>query len=448
MMRTKISVLAFLVALVLATSLYTIEAQKVHVVGGSLGWIVPPGGPIAYSTWASLQTFSTGDILEFNFNTGEQDLARVTKEAFDACNATSPLSLQTTGPANYTLSSPGDYYFISTFDRHCFLGQKLAINVPQGSSSSAGPSSSPQPPPPAGTPSTSRTPLTYVVGDDLGWIVPPGGPIAYRTWAYDKTFFTGDILLFNFTTGQQDVARVTKEAFDACNSANPISLQTNGPASYTLSSPGEYYFISTLERHCFLGQKLVINVTQSSPSSSSPASPRPSPTPVTSRAPITYVVGDKLGWIVPPGGPIAYRTWAYDKIFAVGDTLVFNFENGTQDVVEVTKSAYGSCDTSNPIRIITTSPARITLTSAGEHFFTSTYSRHCFLGQKLNINVTDLGTGTGSPSIAEPPSDGSFSPVEGPDVAPAPFSSATRHPAALGFFVSLLAIAFASLSVF
>lgn len=62
-MSNKMALSAIVVAIALAASLYTIDAQKVHVVGDSLGWIVPPGGPIAYSTWADLQTFSVGDIL-------------------------------------------------------------------------------------------------------------------------------------------------------------------------------------------------------------------------------------------------------------------------------------------------------------------------------------------------------------------------------------------------
>ncbi|KAL3532314.1 hypothetical protein ACH5RR_005835 [Cinchona calisaya] len=440
-MRNNLAMSAIVVAITIAASLYSIDAQKVLVVGDTLGWIVPPGGPIAYSTWADLQIFSVGDILLFNFKTGEQDVARVTKEAFDACDSANPLSLQTTGPANYTLSSAGEYYFISTFDKHCFLGQKLAINVTGGSS--AGPSGSP----PAPVTPAPRAPVTYTVGDELGWIVPPGGQIAYETWAYDKTFVVGDTLVFNFNTGEQDVARVTKEAFDTCNSTNPLSLQTTGPVRYTLTSAGEYYFISTLDTHCFLGQKLAINVTggSSGPSASpAPLAPRASPVPSTPRTPVTYIVGDELGWLVPPGGPIAYETWAYNKVFAVGDILVFNFENGTQDVAKVTKSAYQSCDTNNPISLITTSPASITLTSVGEHFFTSTYSRHCDLGQKLAISVTTYSTAP-YPSIAQSPSDAVVSPVGGPNGAPAPFNSAS-HYAAFGFFASL-AIALTSFLV-
>lgn len=33
-----------------------------------------------------------------------------------------------------------------------------------------------------------------------------------------------------------------------------------------------------------------------------------------------YVVGDALGWVIPPG-PSVYTTWAANKTFTVGDTL-------------------------------------------------------------------------------------------------------------------------------
>ena len=33
-----------------------------------------------------------------------------------------------------------------------------------------------------------------------------------------------------------------------------------------------------------------------------------------------YVVGDALGWVIPPG-PAVYSTWAANKTFRVGDTL-------------------------------------------------------------------------------------------------------------------------------
>lgn len=259
------------IAAVLAVTalLQTSAAQTVHVVGDSLGWLVPPGGPIAYETWVDLQTFVVGDVLVFNFITGEQDVARVTKEAFNSCNSTNPIFLETTGPFNYTLDAAGEYYFIGTMDRHCYLGQKLAINV----SASAGPTPSPQAP----TPTPPRGPVTYIVGDALGWLVPPGGSIAYKTWAYGKTFLVGDVLVFNFANGTQDVAVVTEEAYDSCNTTTTIAVYATSPVKYTLAAVGEYFFTSTYSRHCNLGQKLAINVTASS--SATPPSTTTTPTP-------------------------------------------------------------------------------------------------------------------------------------------------------------------------
>ena len=34
----------------------------------------------------------------------------------------------------------------------------------------------------------------HVVGDDMGWTIPPNGATAYSTWAASKRFMIGDIL--------------------------------------------------------------------------------------------------------------------------------------------------------------------------------------------------------------------------------------------------------------
>ncbi|KAL5769021.1 hypothetical protein ACOSP7_015579 [Xanthoceras sorbifolium] len=289
--------------------------------------------------------------------------------------------------------------------------------------------------------SSTAQSTVHVVGDALSWVVPPGGATAYTTWAANKTFNVGDILVFNFATGRHDVAEVTKAAFDACNTASPISRVTTSPANVTLNSAGEHYYICTFTGHCAAGQKLAVNVT-SGPSSPAPqpstpspvptptatptptptptSSPTPTPTPTSSptptptsaptpaptRSPVTYIVGDALGWTVPPNGSVAYQLWASGKTFMVGDTLVFNYINGTHDVAEVTKEAYGSCDTNSTISLETNPPTRITLTTSGEHHYICTFPRHCSLGQQLAINVTGSNTASPvpSPSATPPPS--------------------------------------------
>ncbi|KAM5547943.1 early nodulin-like protein 1 [Rosa sericea] len=62
----------------------------------------------------------------------------------------------------------------------------------------------------------------YVVGDDLGWTIPPHGAADYESWASDHSLTVDDILVFKFSAGEQDFAFVSKEDFLTCNTANPF----------------------------------------------------------------------------------------------------------------------------------------------------------------------------------------------------------------------------------
>ncbi|PIN14686.1 hypothetical protein CDL12_12681 [Handroanthus impetiginosus] len=153
--------LAVLVVAVAAAQLVGNASAATYTVGDSFGWAVPPNGPSNYSNWASQHVFRAGDVLVFNFNTGQHDVAYVNRSAFDACNSTSSIFLEAVGPANFTLNSTGEHYYICTFGQHCSLGQKLAINV-TGASTSPSPPPSPSTrttPTPASTPTPSRSPF-------------------------------------------------------------------------------------------------------------------------------------------------------------------------------------------------------------------------------------------------------------------------------------------------
>ncbi|KAL7595875.1 hypothetical protein Lser_V15G29017 [Lactuca serriola] len=86
---------------------------------------------------------------------------------------------------------------------------------------------------------------THVVGNALGWNIPPNGPSAYTTWASTQTFRVGDVLLFNFITGFHNVVEVPQAAYGSCTTANPTSISTTGPARVTLNAPGTHYYICT-----------------------------------------------------------------------------------------------------------------------------------------------------------------------------------------------------------
>ncbi|KZV56051.1 blue copper protein [Dorcoceras hygrometricum] len=99
-----------------AAVLRSSAGQTVHTVGGDICWEIPPNSSLSYDKWASGKTFLVGDILVFNFETNQHDLVRVTKASYVACNADDIIgSIITTGPANITLTAPGDHYYICTF---------------------------------------------------------------------------------------------------------------------------------------------------------------------------------------------------------------------------------------------------------------------------------------------------------------------------------------------
>ncbi|XP_075509800.1 blue copper protein-like [Primulina tabacum] len=281
--RLGISNIIFMTLVVMAM-FHKSLAQTTHVVGDALGWTFPPGGEVAYRTWAGTRNFAVGDVLVFNFTTGSHDVAEVTKDSFDSCNGNNPISRSTDGPANITLTSSGEHHFICTFTGHCGAGMKLSINVVSSPAVSPAPSpAETTTPPPVATPATAPAParaaMTYTVGDSLGWTVPPGGSVAYQTWARGKSFFVGDTLVFNFPTNRHDVVEVTEDEYDSCNTSS-TAIITTGPARITLNSSGEHYYICTIPGHCPAGQKLAINVTAGGATATPPVSPStPSSTP-------------------------------------------------------------------------------------------------------------------------------------------------------------------------
>ncbi|CAK9168779.1 unnamed protein product [Ilex paraguariensis] len=74
---------------------------------------------------------------------------------------------------------------------------------------------------------------------------------------------------------------VTKESYQGCNTTNAIQSSNNGNTTYTLSSPGDRYFIAGNKLYCLGGMKL--HVTVEADQVASPASaPEPGdslPTP-------------------------------------------------------------------------------------------------------------------------------------------------------------------------
>ncbi|KAJ8755919.1 hypothetical protein K2173_024464 [Erythroxylum novogranatense] len=149
-----------------------------------------------------------------------------------------------------------------------------------------------------------------------------------------------------------------------------------------------------------------------------------------------HVVGDSLGWTVPQGGATVYSNWANGKNFAVGDILTFNFQTAVHDVLQVQKTSFDGCTSTNAIgQVITNGPTNVTLSSSGEHYFICTIGSHCQSGQKLAITVSSGATPpttTPTPPTITPtapsPSSGKTPAVCPPESSPSPSTSGPSTP--------------------
>ncbi|XP_062183717.1 early nodulin-like protein 5 [Phragmites australis] len=120
--------------------------ELVFHVGGPRGWRVPEVGT-NYGWWAMNNRFHVGDELYFKYT--NDSVLVVDREAFDACNATEPLTTFADGATTFRLDRPGFFCFISGEPGHCEEGQRLIVRVmvhPAVAASPApGPATSAQP---------------------------------------------------------------------------------------------------------------------------------------------------------------------------------------------------------------------------------------------------------------------------------------------------------------
>ncbi|OVA06377.1 Plastocyanin-like [Macleaya cordata] len=102
-----------------------------HIIGGSLGWTVPPNITY-YQDWAKPRTFGLGDKLVFMFRTGVHNIIEVSKEDFDTCTDKKVVQMLYKGPTVMELNELGDHYFYCGVGTHCEAGQKISITVTKG----------------------------------------------------------------------------------------------------------------------------------------------------------------------------------------------------------------------------------------------------------------------------------------------------------------------------
>ncbi|CAM8952086.1 unnamed protein product [Rhodiola kirilowii] len=108
-----------------------------------------------------------------------------------------------------------------------------------------------------------------------------------------------------------------------------------------------------------------------------------------------WIVGDKAGWTI---GEVNYTNWAEDKVFQVGDTLLFNYNPEYHDVVKVDQHDFQTC-TVPANGALKTGHDVITLATPGKKWYICGFGTHCSdYKQKLVITVEDLLAPAPAPS--------------------------------------------------
>ncbi|KAI7993106.1 Uclacyanin 1 [Camellia lanceoleosa] len=97
-----------------------------------------------------------------------------------------------------------------------------------------------------------------------------------------------------------------------------------------------------------------------------------------------YWVGDSSGWTIN----YDYQAWAKDKVFYVGDKLVFNYTMGNHNVFKVNATGFSQCIIPPSNEALTSGHDIIPLMVPGKKWYICGVGQHCAqFGQKLVINV-------------------------------------------------------------
>ncbi|CAM0944992.1 unnamed protein product [Alopecurus aequalis] len=142
---------------------------------------------------------------------------------------------------------------------------------------------------------------------------------------------------------------------------------------------------------------------------------------------VDYTVGDSSGW----AGGVDYSTWASDKTFNVGDTLVFQY-GASHNVAEVGSADYSACSATNSIQSYSDQDTKITLTKPGTRYFICGASGHCAGGMKLAVTVSPAATSTPTPTAPaatpDAPSEEPSEPSHETPETPTPATTTTTAP--------------------
>ncbi|CAI5474035.1 unnamed protein product [Closterium sp. Yama58-4] len=161
--------------------------------------------------------------------------------------------------------------------------------------------------------------------------------VNYADWASteDNTVYTGDVLVFNYPAYSDEVYLFSDPvAFQRCQfwKATKVCSDTDGEAGCTvrIDTPGVALFASGMIARCTWNSKLNVTVIQ-----------RGTPRNV-------YVGKIMPGYTYPWNPAVNYTDWAATTTVYIGDSLVFKYPDGLDEVYKVpTQADYDACEVRN-----------------------------------------------------------------------------------------------------
>ncbi|ESQ46657.1 hypothetical protein EUTSA_v10000580mg, partial [Eutrema salsugineum] len=158
-----------------------------------------------------------------------------------------------------------------------------------------------------------------------------------------KEFHVGDSPVFEYNHNLNEFTQVTRALESKfCNSSFPIAVYNTGHHAITFTKPGSYFFITSNHTQCSSGQKLEVLVVHDQ---SRPIPPPPRSQVLSSGK--IYKVGDSKGRRVYDSD--YYYKWSEDKVFHVGDNLLFEYSQELNNVLEISGDLeFLYCDPTSP----------------------------------------------------------------------------------------------------
>ncbi|KAL6647644.1 hypothetical protein ACP70R_015081 [Stipagrostis hirtigluma subsp. patula] len=159
-----------------------------------------------------------------------------------------------------------------------------------------------------------------------------------------------------------------------------------------------------------------------------------------------YTVGDEKGW----NPDVDYTAWVKKhKPFYKGDWLLFEYQNGRSDVVQVDEVGYDNCDKANAVTSYSKGHSwAFQLKEAKDYYFICSYG-YCYSGMKLHVTAkskTAGGKQSGDDSSSSSSGDDSSSSDDSSDDSSPPPSKKSKAKSAAAPPALLAATPFAAVA--